>query len=448
MKDKVTKLEPTDLKHLKRMRVGIYARVSTSSDEALASLSAQIAGYHNYVAKHPNWILADFYIDEGVSGTKDTRPEFNRMLRDCEAGKLDLIITKTVSRLARNTATLIKTVNRLKELEIGIIFENQGINTLDKESSSLLINALAAFSEFESRSASENQRWKVEKSFNEGIPTFFRILGYKMIDHKLYIVEDEANIVREIFGAYLSGLGTYAIAKRMNNKGYKTLGGYEFTPSKVAKMLSNEKYAGNLLLQKTFIPDYLTKKQVKNRGEVASYLVEDAHEPIIDADTFNQVQTEIKRRKRRTHPNTKAGRNSGEIFTGLLTCSNCRKKYVHKYSINKKTKRAMWSCASYQKYGKSVCSNHSIPERILITLIADTLSHKYQPAIPYTEKDITHDLIQMYFERIMINEDNTITFYFRDGINCREHWEHISRKYSWDEKMKKEARERTLNRNK
>lgn len=444
VKPQITKLPPNELTSLRRQRVGIYARVSTNTDDAISSLYAQISGYNEYIMAHPNWTLVDYYIDEGISGTKDSRPEFNRLLNDCRARKLDLIITKSVSRLARNATTLISTVNELRDLNIGIIFENQGINTLDPDSSELLINVLASIAEMDSRSASENQRWKIQRSFENGIPTFFRILGYRMVNHKLQIVEAEAKIVQQIYADYLSGMGKNAIANKLNLAGYRTINNAKFTYSNVSVILSNEKYTGNLLLQKKYTPDYLTKKQYPNHGEVASYFVEASHEPIIDSETFNKVQQELARRKKLTHKNTCKGKHGGLLFTSLLTCSHCGKNYIHRYSKNLKSKKPFWCCRTYLNQGKSVCPNRPIPEEILSSIIVEALNEKLHTKKPFTPDCLTHELIEQSFSRIIINDDHTVQFWFRNGALSVKAWQHKSRKESWTPEMKERARLRKL----
>ena len=313
----------------KPLRVAAYARVSSGKDAMLHSLAAQVDHYSTYIRHHHGWEYVGVYADEAKTGTRDSRENFQRMLTDCRAGKIDHIITKSISRFSRNTVTLLETVRELKELGISVYFEEQSIDTATADGE-LMLSILASYAQEESLSASENQKWRVKRNFEEGIPWRFFMLGYRRENGKLAIVPEEAEIVRSIFDDYLAGKGVTAIAKRLNESGYATQSGCVFHKSAVERILRNYAYTGNLLLQTKFRENHLTKVTRKNQGELPRYHATDTHEAIIPPETFNAVQAEIRRRKEKYAP-TKPQQPSP--FTGLVTCAICGKHYCKEHGI-------------------------------------------------------------------------------------------------------------------
>ena len=259
------------------LRVAAYARVSSGKDAMLHSLAAQVDHYSTYIRHHHGWEYVGVYADEAKTGTKDSRENFQRMLTDCRAGKIDHIITKSISRFSRNTVTLLETVRELKELGISVYFEEQSIDTATADGE-LMLSILASYAQEESLSASENQKWRVKRNFEEGIPWRFFMLGYRRENGKLTVVPEEAEIVRSIFDDYLAGKGVTAIAKRLNESGYATQSGCVFHKSAVERILRNYAYTGNLLLQTKFRENHLTKVTRKNQGELPRYHASDTHE--------------------------------------------------------------------------------------------------------------------------------------------------------------------------
>ena len=233
-------------------RVAAYARVSSGKDAMLHSLSAQVSYYSNLIQKHPGWQYCGVYADEALTGTKDTRENFQRLLTDCRAGKLDLIITKSISRFARNTVTLLETVRELKLLGINVYFEEQNIFTLSADGE-LMMTILASYAQEESRSASENQKWRIRANFKDGLPWNGTVLGYRIENGVYEPVAEEAELVQLIFSLYNGGWGTYKIAKFLNKSGYRTRRGKQWTHGSLQKLLNNYAYTGNLLLQTTFM---------------------------------------------------------------------------------------------------------------------------------------------------------------------------------------------------
>ena len=267
------------LQHKKR--VAAYARVSSGKDAMLHSLSAQVSYYNDRIQKEDTWEFAGVYSDEAITGTKEERPGFQQMLEDCRNRKIDMILTKSISRFARNTVTLLETVRMLKALEVDVFFEEQNIHTMSADGE-LMLTILASYAQEESRSASENQKWRIKKNFEEGMPWNGRMLGYRMRDGQYYIIPDEAELVRRIYREYLGGWGPNRIAAGLNEDGIPTtMHGSIWHPQTIAKILRNYCYTGNLLLQTTYCENHITKRMLKNTGQRPRHLAEETHEAII-----------------------------------------------------------------------------------------------------------------------------------------------------------------------
>ena len=290
----IVKLETVAVPPAKK-RVAAYARVSGGKDAMLHSLAAQVDFYSGVIQKNTQWEYAGVYADEALTGTKDTRPEFQRLLKDCKDGKIDIILTKSLSRFARNTVTTLKTVRELRELGVDVWFEKENLHSLSLDVE-FLISLYASFAQEESLSASENQKWKIRKNFSEGISTATSMMGYRFENGSLVVIPEEAETVRMIFEDYLSGMGINAIVRKLRRLEIPTKHGGIWRENVVANMLGNEKYKGDMLLQKTFRSDHITKKKVKNEGQLPQYYVENSHEAIISPELFDAVQAERKRR--------------------------------------------------------------------------------------------------------------------------------------------------------
>ena len=252
----------------RKKRVAAYARVSSGKDAMLHSLSAQVSYYSDLIQNHGDWLYTGVYSDEAKTGTKDSRAGFQNLVADCRAGKIDMVITKSISRFARNTVTLLQTVREFKALGVDIYFEEQNIHTISGDGE-LMMTILASYAQEESRSASENQKWRIKRSFESGIPWDRTLMGYRMENEHYVIVPREAEIVRRIYNEYLSGSGYQLIAKRLNEEGVPSRFGGKWNQSAVSRILSNHTYTGNLLLQKTFRENHITKRKIFNNGEVS-----------------------------------------------------------------------------------------------------------------------------------------------------------------------------------
>ena len=293
----LNRFDSRPLQSVQKRRVAGYARVSTDSEEQATSYEAQVDYYTRYIKSNPDWEFVGIYTDDGITATNTShRDGFKQMVEDALAGKIDLIITKSISRFARNTVDSLVTVRELKEKGIEIYFEKENIWTLDAKGE-LLITIMSSLAQEESRSISENTTWGKRKSFADGKASvsFSRFLGYDRGPNGEFIInEEQAVTVRYIYKRFLEGLSTYQIAKELTKMGVKTAAGKDkWYTSSVLSILKNEKYKGDALLQKSFTKDFLTHKRVDNKGEVPQYYVEGHHEGIVTADQFEQVQTAI-----------------------------------------------------------------------------------------------------------------------------------------------------------
>ena len=325
-------------------RVAGYARVSTGSEEQLTSYEAQVDYYTNYIRSRPDWLFVDVYTDEGISATNTKKRDgFNRMISDALSGKIDLIVTKSVSRFARNTVDSLTTVRKLKEKGVEVYFEKENIYTLDSKGE-LLITIMSSLAQEESRSISENVTWGQRKRFADGKVSmpYKQFLGYrKGTDGLPEIVSEEAQIVRRIYRTFMQGKTANAIAKQLTAQGIPTPGGKTiWQASTINSILQNEKYRGDARLQKKFTVDFLQKKMKVNEGEVPQYYVEHSHPAIIPPAEWDLVQAEIARRKA-------AGRqySSGHAFSSKLVCGECGNYYGSKvWHSNDKYRRTVWQC--------------------------------------------------------------------------------------------------------
>ena len=399
-----------------KKRVAAYARVSSGKDAMLHSLSAQVSYYSDYIQKH-GWEYAGVYADEALTGTKDNRENFQRLLAECRKGTIQMVITKSISRFARNTVTLLSTVRELKTLGVDVYFEEQNIHTASADGE-LMLTILASYAQEESLSVSENMKWRIRRNFEEGKPWSGLILGYRFEDGRFVVVPEEAEVVRRIYREYLDGKGATVIMKGLNEDGIRTRVGKPWRVEGVLKILKNYNYTGNLILQKTYSENHLTKRKMINNGERPQYHAVGTHEAIIDLATWEAVQEEIHRRAVYYAPSKQAP--ASYPFTGLIRCSVCGRKYRRKTTAS----GIIWVCATYNTYGKKACASKAIPESTLYELTADM-------AIG----DLT---------AIQAENGNTLLFCFKDGSQTVKRWKDRSRAESWTDEMKEKARQKAL----
>lgn len=400
------------------LRVAAYARVSTAKDAMHRSLSAQVSYYSEMIQKHPGWEFAGVYADEARSGTRDTREAFQRLLGDCRAGKIDMVVTKSISRFARNTVTLLSTVRELKDIGVDVFFEEQGIHSASNDGE-LMLTILASFAQAESESMSANVKWKVKKSFSEGRPWNVIVYGYRAHDGIFEVEPNEAAVVKRIFSEYLSGKGITVIANGLTADGVRPFRAEQWNPAVIAKMLRNDCYTGSLMLQKTYRKDPVSKKRLDNRGELPKYFAEHTHEAIIDAETFEAEHREI---ERRSGAYKHERRSSGYPYTGLIECAHCGKRYKRKSTAHS----PVWICPTYNAYGKAACPSKRIPEDTLDGLTAD----------------IDLDAV----ERMIAGDGNSVRVVFKDGTERSLVWKDRARADSWTDDKKEVARQKVLER--
>lgn len=352
-----------------------YCRVSTDHLEQLSSYEAQVNYYTNFINNHSDYEMAGIYADEGISGTNTKkREQFNKMIEDCKVGKIDMIITKSISRFARNTLDTLTNVRLLKDIGVGVIFEKENINTLDSKGE-VLLSILSSLAQDESRSISENSTWGIRRRFEQGKVSVnhTKFVGYdKDEDGNLVINEKQAKIVRRIFADFLNGKGPNRIAKGLETEGVPNWNGKaKWYESSIRKMLSNEKYKGDALLQKTYTVDFLSKKRASNNGEVPRYYVEESHPAIIDKDIWEAVQLEFERRKEfaQKHGIGKVDyANPNNPFSGKVICGCCGSSFGRKVwnSTDERLKRVIWRCnRKYAVKGQKLCDNRHIDDAAL-----------------------------------------------------------------------------------
>jgi site-specific DNA recombinase len=365
IKPVIRRISPTGKDEGGKRKTAAYARVSTDSDEQQNSYQAQIDYYQKLISSDSKLELVKIYTDSGISGTSTRhRKGFNSMIADALDGRFSLIITKSVSRFARNTIDSLTSIRLLKEHNVEVYFEKENIWTFDSKGE-LLITIMSSLAQEESRSISENVKWGRRKRFADGQVTvpFSRFLGYyKGPDGNLIINVEQAKLVRYIYALYLQGVSPNAIARRLTNEGYKTVTGKAVWHSTtIAHVLCNEKYKGDALLQKYYIPDFLTKIPVANKGEVPQYYVQDNHEPIISRDVFDLVQQEIQDRK--NHSEKGKGLS---VFSGGIRCGICGGTFGSKvWHSNDRYRKVIWQCNDkYAHKGKTCTSPHLSEEEL------------------------------------------------------------------------------------
>jgi DNA invertase Pin-like site-specific DNA recombinase len=359
----------------RKRRVAAYARVSTDSDEQATSFEAQVDYYTKYIQAKPDWALVEIYTDDGISAvTTKHREGFNRMMRDAAEGKIDLIVTKSVSRFARNTVDSLNAVRKLKEKGIEIFFEKEAIWTLDGKGE-LLITIMSSLAQEESRSISANVTWGQRKRFADGKVTmpYKHFLGYERdTDGKPKIVESEAAVVRRIYHFYLNGVTPRKIAQTLTGQGIPTPAGkIEWPISTIMSILQNEKYKGEALLQKTFCVDFLTKKVKKNEGEVKQYYVAKSHPAIVEPEVFDLVQEEIAKNK--ALGRTRRGES---CFSNKIRCGECGAFFGSKvWGSNSKYRRVVWQCnGKYRERGKEPCRAPHLSEEDIQQAFVDAFN--------------------------------------------------------------------------
>ena len=380
----------------RQLRVAAYCRVSTDSEEQLTSYEAQRTYYTDKIMSNPEWTMAGLFADEGITGTSaQKRPEFLRMICQCRQKKIDLILTKSVSRFARNTVDSLKYVRILKELGIAVFFEEQNINTLHADNE-MLLTIHSAFSQAESETMSSRVKWGKREAMREGkaIIQYNRLYGYRRGDNnKPEIIPEQAEVVRRIYQQYLTGASLRMIQDTLEGEQVLNVAGKpEWSLNVIRNILTSEKYCGDVLMQKTYISDCISRKTIRNNGQLPKYLLPDHHEAIVDRQTFDAVQAEMARRSAGRSPSRKnapTGRTSYASKYALserLVCGECGTLYRRCVWAKRGKKRTVWRCVSRLDYGTKYCHNSpSLDEeplqRAILTAINSVMRNREDMAL-------------------------------------------------------------------
>lgn len=360
----IRKIEPTLPRLKARKKVAAYARVSMETEQLHHSLSAQVSHYSSLIQSNPEWEYAGVYADEGITGTSTKkRDEFNRLMKDCDAGKIDLVLVKSISRFARDTVDTLNTTRHLKNLGIDVFFEREGIHSISKEGE-LLLTLLAAFAQAESQSISENIKWSIRKRFKQGIPNGNKApYGYRWNGDGFSIIPEQGTVVKEIYRRYLAGESAYSIAKKLADKGIKGQSGVPMDDSTIKNILSSISYTGTMILQKNFFTE--GHKRIKNKGELPMYAVEEMFEPLVSETDFEQAQ-QIMKERAESMPNRNPELTA---FSGMVRCANCG------CSISRRTSKygKKWVCNTKERKGKDSCDFRDVYETELEDAAAKAL---------------------------------------------------------------------------
>ncbi|EKA7724903.1 recombinase family protein [Listeria innocua] len=365
---------------IKKLRVAAYCRVSTETEEQNLSYEVQVAHYTEFIKKNTEWEFAGIFADDGISGTNTKkREEFNRMIEECMEGNIDLVITKSISRFARNTLDCLKYIRQLKEKNIAVYFEKENINTMDAKGE-VLLTIMASLAQQESQSLSQNVKLGLQYRYQQGKVqvNHNRFMGYtKDEEGNLIIVPEEAEIIKRIYREYLEGKSLVGIGRDLEKDGILTAAGKpRWRPETIKKILLNEKYIGDALLQKTFTVDFLTKKRVKNEGHVPQYYVENSHEAIIPKELFLQAQEEL---HRRSNIYTGADKNkriysSKYALSTITFCGDCGDIYRRVYWNIHGRKEFVWRCVTRIEQGPEMCKNRTVKEAELYDAVMTAIN--------------------------------------------------------------------------
>lgn len=458
---KINKIEPAAPVLKPRKKVAAYARVSMETERLKHSLSAQVSYYSSFIQKNPEWLYAGVYADDAISGTgTEKRDEFNRLVADCEAGRVDIVLVKSISRFARNTVDLLETVRHLKEIGVDVWFEDEGIHSMDGDGE-LMLTILASFAQEESRSISENCKWGIRKRYEKGEPRHGILYGYRAKGGTLVIEESEAEVVRRIFRMFLDGDSCYMIAKKLNAEGITTYYGKEWNNRVIGYMLRQEKYAGNCLMQKFFTESHVTHKLVKNNGELPMYYAEGTHAAIIDAETYRKAQEEFAARYgveikngtaelatylyhgdgkyekpefhfRRPQWSEEQRREHAEIYKSrdtcqrqrhhdlslFIKCDGCGETLSAKsYKFTDGTKDVRWTCHWHNRVAPETPKPMDMRDGTLKKIICEVLGLE----------DFSEDAMTDRLTHISALGDR-LTFHFRDGSTEQRTYAHEKRK--------------------
>ncbi len=425
MKRTITKIEPTP-KIAKKTRVAAYARVSSGKDAMLHSLAAQVNYYKKLIQNNHKWEFVGVYADEALTGTKDSREEFQQLLKDCRDGKVDMILTKSISRFARNTVTLLETVRELKALNVDVFFEEQNIHSNSGEGE-MILTLLASMAQEESRSVSENMKWRIKKDFEQGIMWGGNsCYGYSLVNKQLMLIPEEADTVRLIFQLYTEGKGADTIGKILDSNGVEPKYSAKWNPSTIMTILSNYNYTGDLILQKTYRENHLSKRKIINSGELDRYAVKNHHQAIISKELFDEVQRIRKLKAERIKSHSKKEQYA---FQGMIRCGICGRAYTHKTTPHNE----IWKCSLSVTKGKEACASKQVPHSIIVEASIHILSKDQYDEAYFNSKVKT----------VIVMPNRVLQFHMKGGTTEEYQWT-STRSDSWTPEMREKARKRAI----
>ena len=406
MERKVIRVEPKIPQREKALRVAAYCRVSSDKDAMLHSLSAQVSYFSECIQKHNGWIFCGVYYDEAKTGTKDNRQGFMALLEKCKKGEIDMILTKSVSRFSRNALTLLATVRELKALGVSVQFDEENINTLT-EDGEFMLSLIASVAQEESRSASDNQKWRIQKCYERGEDVNTRrLFGYDIKGHTFTPNEEEAPIVREIFDRVIKGESFYAIAKDLRSRGVSGKHGGTMTGQRIGEIIANERYVGDSIFQKKFVNNHLQKKLYRNHGELPKFYAEGTHEGIIPRSIFEAANALKQERKASLYYETPSMHTA---FSQFIECETCGKKYKRAVRHGDE----VWNCSTFIKYGKTHCWTKQIPSSVLKCLCMDVLGLN----------DFDENIVRERVEKISVPKKGLLVFHLATGKKVTRQWE-------------------------
>ncbi len=426
-----------------KKKVAAYARVSVDSDELMQSLSAQVSYYSSHIQANPSWEYAGVYADAGISGTSTkNRSDFQRLIADCEAGKIDIILTKSISRFARNTVDLLTTARHLKEKNISVRFEREHLDSLSPDGE-LMLSILASYAQEESLSISENVKWGIRKRFSRGEFLAYNIYGYRWVNDHFEIINEEAEAVRFMYRAFAEGMTLTEISDALATRGIFNRKELPFGKSSILRILDQEKYRGFSILQRTFTDNHITHQKKLNHGELPQFEVQGTHPRIIDEELHQRVETE---RERRRQIGVIRWRR-GTCFTGKLICGYCNHTFTYT-PCNKKSKltqfqQGQYRCSHRRKHGAKSCSAKNLPVYTLRQVCCKVIS----PLAGASEDTAFNPTwIDEHVDHIVVFVD-ALHFHLTSGGVLKSPWKNTAKRDIWAHRreLAKQRQQETAN---
>ena len=424
---RITKIDRTLTSLPTRKRVAAYARVSVDSDELMQSLAAQVSHYSAHIQANPLWEYAGVYADAGISGTATkNRSEFQRLIADCEKGMVDIVLTKSISRFARNTVDLLKTVRHLRQRNISVRFERENLDSLSPDGE-LMLSILASYAQEESLSISENVKWGIRKRFSQGRFLAYTIYGYRWVADHYEIIEEEAEAIRLMYRFFADGMTLAEISATLAERGVFNRKGLPFGKSSILRILDQEKYRGFSILQRTYVDDHITHQKKMNKGELPRFEVQGTHPVIIDEQLHQKVEAE---RERRRQAGAVRWRRA-TCFTGKIVCGHCGHPFTYTpYSRTGELtafQQGHYQCSHKRKHGSKSCPSKSLPVYTLRQVCCSILG----PLVGASEGDQFEDTwVDGQMKHIVAFAD-TLEFHLKTNEVLITPWKNTAKRDAW-----------------